>query len=190
MNFKFGKRKAQFGKPNFNYKNDKKTTDRLRWLKQPVKHKVTLKELDMLIPVEEGRVKTSEFLYDKKGTRSVHVLPEIPIDRFPESLSFSIFDNPNAGSIDLEGATGEALVLFLGDSAQEISIAYKLKFDLPSDQARRSRLLNCMGEEVQFSVKNTKQELFDDPDEDDSQADLDKDGKAKAAGAEPPASVQ
>lgn len=184
MNFKFPKRKTQFGKPNFNYKNQKKSADRLRFLKQPVHHKISLKELDMLAPVVDDGVKLSEMLYDKKGNLRVHVIPEIHIDRLPESLAVAIFDNPNSNEIELENGSAEDIRVFCGQTLSEISVKYKIRVDLPSDRDKRSRILNCMGEEIQMSVKNKAQELFQDDDDDDDQEDLDKDGKAKAAAAE------
>lgn len=191
MNFKFSKRKAQFGKPNFNYK-DKKKDERLRWLTVPISHKISLNELDMIVPLNKGKI--SEMLYDKEGHRNTHVLPVIHVDRSPETISVSLFDRPDASGIEIEGGKVTNILVLAGDTKTEISIKYKVKFDLPSDRDLRSRLINCMGEEIQIALKNKQQEAFvEDEPEDDSQADLtkkDKPGKDKAAaGATPPASV-
>lgn len=190
MNFKFSKRKAQFGKPNFNYK-DKKKDERLRWLTVPISHKISLNELDMIIPLNKGKI--SEMLYDKDGHRNTHVLPVIHVDRSPETISVSLFDRPDAAGIEIEGGKVTNILVLAGDTKTEISIKYKVKFDLPSDRDLRSRLINCMGEEIQIALKNKQAEAFvDDEPEDDSQADLTKpkDKKDKtAAGATPPASV-
>lgn len=188
MNFKFGKRKAQFGKPNFNYKNEKAKNERLRWLTVPIEHKVTLKEVDMIVPLNKGKV--SDFLYDKDGNRNTHALTEMPVDRSPETLAVSFFDTPDSSGIEIEEGRATNIKLKFGDTKNEIVVKYKLKLDLPGDRDKRSRLINCMGEEIQLSLKNKQQEAFADPepDEDETQVDLDKAEKAektaKAAKAE------
>jgi hypothetical protein len=177
MNFKFGKRKAQFGKPNFNYKNEKTKNERLRWLTVPIEHKITLKEFDMVAPLNVGTL--SSVLYDKAGNRNSHVVLEIPIDRNPETLAISFFDNPDAVAIEIEGAKATNIKVIAGDTKTEIVLKYKLKFDLPTDRDKRSRLINCMGEEIHLSLKNQQQEAFVENDgDDDAQADLDKNEKA------------
>lgn len=183
MNFKFGKRKAQFGKPNFNYK-DKTKAERLRWLTAPITHKISLKELDMIVPLNKGKI--SEVLYDKEGHRNTHVLPVIHVDRAPESIAVQFFDRPDAAGIEIEGGKITNITILAGETKTEISIKYKVKFDLPSDRDLRSRLINCMGEEIQISLKNTQQEAFaeDEPEDDEAQADLEKNEKAAKAKAE------
>lgn len=179
MNFKFGKRKAQFGKPNFNYKNDKVKNERLRWLAVPIEHKITLKEADMVAPFNKGSL--SGLMYDKDGNRNSHVVLEIPIDRNPETLVIQFFDNPDGAAIEIEGAKATNIKIVAGDTKTEVRLKYKLKFDLPSDRDKRSRLINCMGEEIHLSLKNAQQEAFAEPetDDDDTQADLDKADKAE-----------
>lgn len=192
MNFKFGKRKAKFGKPNFNYK-DKTKAERLRWLTVPIDHKISLKELDMIIPLNKGKI--SDVFYDKDGHRNTHVLPSIPVDRSPESIAVQLFDRPDAAGIEIEGGKVTNITVLAGDTKNEISLKYKIKFDLPSDRDLRSRLINCMGEDIQISLKNTQAEAFaeDEPEDDEAQADLDKPAKKaekEKAGATPPTSVQ
>lgn len=182
MNFKFGKRKAEFGKPNFNYK-DKTKAERLRWLTVPIKHKISLKELDMTIPFNKGTI--SSMLYDKEGHRNTHVLPILHVDRNPESIAISLFDRPDAAGIEILGGKVTNILALAGETKSEVYLKYKIKFDLPSDRDLRSRLINCMGEEIQISMKNTQAEAFaeEDDDEDDGQTDLDQKGKEKAAAA-------
>jgi hypothetical protein len=184
MNFKFPKRKAQFGKPNFNYKNQKEKNERLRWMTVPIEHKVTLKEADMIVPLNKGKI--SDVLYDKDGNRNTHVLTEINVDRNPETMEASFYDTPDATPIVIENGKATNIKLILGDTKNEISIKYKLKLDLPTDRDKRSRLINCMGEEIHLGLKNKQQEAFADPepDEDEAQADLDKGEKALKAKAE------
>lgn len=179
MNFKFGKRKAQFGKPNFNYKNQKEKNERLRWLTIPIEHKITLKEVDMVVPLNKGKI--SDVLYDKDGNRNTHVLTELPVDRNPETMEASFFDTPDATPIVIENGKATNIKLLFGDTKNEISIKYKLKLDLPSDRDKRNRLINCMGEEIHLAAKNKQQEAFSEPepDEDETQADLDKAEKAE-----------
>ena len=179
MNFKFPKRKAQFGKPNFNYKN-LANKDRLRWITVPIEHKVTLKEVDMILPLNKGKM--SDVLYDKDGNRNTHVLPVIPVDRSPETIAISFFDRPDADGIDIENGKVTNLSILAGDTKHEVELKYKLKFDLPGDRDLRSRLINCMGEEIQISLKNKQQEAFAEaePDEDEAQQDLTKGEKARA----------
>ena len=67
---------------------------------------------------------------------------------------------------------------------------YKLKLDLPGDRDLRSRLINCMGEEIQLALKNKQSEAFaePEPDETETQQDLEKAEKAardKAAKEKP-----
>lgn len=184
MNFKFPKRKAQFGKPNFNYKNQKEKNERLRWLTVPIEHKVTLKEADMIVPLNKGKI--SDVLYDKDGNRNTHAITELPVDRSPETLVASFYDTPDATPIDIENGKATNIKLMLGDTKNEISIKYKLKLDLPGDRDKRSRLINCMGEEIHLGVKNKQAEAFaePEPDEDETQQDLDKAEKAVKAKAE------
>lgn len=181
MNFKFPKRKAQFGKPNFNYKNQKEKNERLRWMTIPIEHKVTLKEADMIVPLNKGKI--SDALYDKDGNRNTHVLTEIAVDRNPETMEASFYDTPDATPIVIENGKATNIKLLLGDTKNEISIKYKLKLDLPTDRDKRSRLINCMGEEIHLGVKNKQQEAFADPepDADETQADLEKNEKTLAA---------
>ena len=181
MNFKFGKRKAQFGKPNFNYKNEKAKNERQRWLTVPIEHKVTLKEVDMIVPLNKGKI--SDVLYDKDGNRNTHALTEMPVDRSPETLAVAFFDTPDASGIEIESGRATNIKLLFGDTKEEIRVKYKLKLDLPGDRDKRSRLINCMGEEIHLSLKNKQQEAFSDPepDEDEAQADLDKAEKAEKA---------
>lgn len=183
MNFKFPKRKAQFGKPNFNYKN-LANKERLRWMIVPIEHKVTLKEVDMIVPLNRGKL--SEVLYDKDGNRNTHVLTEMPVDRTPETLMASFFDTPDATPIEIENGKATNVKLLFGDTKHEILIKYKLRLDLPGDRDKRSRLINCMGEEIHLGLKNKQQEAFSEPepDEDEAQADLDKAEKAAAKKAE------
>jgi hypothetical protein len=180
MNFKFPKRKAQFGKPNFNYKNAA-NNERLRWMTVPIEHKITLKEADMVVPFNKGKL--SELLYDKDGNRNTHVLLEIPVDRNPETIEASFYDTPDANPIVIEGGKATNIKLLAGDTKTEIVLKYKLKLDLPTDRDKRSRLINCMGEEIHIGVKNKQAEAFADPepDADETQADLDKNEKALAA---------
>lgn len=183
MNFKFPKRKAQFGKPNFNYKNMAQN-ERRRWMTVPMEHKVTLKEVDMIVPLVKGKL--SDILYDKDGNRNSHVLTEMPVDRSPETIETSFFDTPDATPIVIENGKATNIKLIFGDTKNEISIKYKLKMDLPSDKAQRSRLIDCMGEEIHMALKNKQQEAFaePEPDADEAQADLDKAEKAAKAKAE------
>lgn len=179
MNFKFGKRKCQFGKPNFNYKNAA-NNERLRWMTVPIEHKVTLKEVDMVIPFNRGKL--SELLFDKDGNRNTHVLVEIPVDRNPETIEASFYDTPDATPIVIENGKATNIRILAGDSKHEITIKYKLKLDLPGDRDKRSRLINCMGEEIHIGVRNKQQEAFaePEPDADEAQADLTKGEKARA----------
>jgi hypothetical protein len=197
MNYKFGKRKAQFGKPNFNYKNV--ASERQRWMTVPIEHKVTLKEVDMIVPLNKGKL--SEILYGKDGKRNSHVLTELPVDRTPETLLASFFDTPDATPIEIENGKATNIKLLFGDTKDEITIKYKLKLDLPTDRDKRSRLINCMGEEIHLGVKNKQQEAFaeEEPDEAEAQQDLAKGEKAVKAKADkkadkakeaPPASIQ
>jgi hypothetical protein len=181
MNFKFPKRKAQFGKPNFNYKNQKEKNERLRWMTIPIEHKVTLKETDMVVPFNKGKL--SDLLYDKDGNRNTHALVEIPVDRNPETIEASFYDTPDATPIVIENGKATNIKICAGETKTEIVIKYKLKLDLPTDRDKRSRLINCMGEEIHIGVKNKQQEAFaeDEPDEAETQADLDKNEKALAA---------
>jgi hypothetical protein len=197
MNFKFPKRKAQFGKPNFNYKNQKEKNERLRWMTVPIEHKVTLKEVDMIVPLNKGKL--SDVLYDKDGNRNTHVLTELPVDRDPETLLASFYDTPDATPIEIENGKATNIKLLFGDTKNEIVIKYKLKLDLPGDRDKRSRLINCMGEEIHLGLKNKQQEAFaePEPDEDEAQQDLAKGEKAVAAKkaekekkVEAPASIQ
>jgi hypothetical protein len=197
MNFKFPKRKAQFGKPNFNYKNQTEKNARLRWMTVPIEHKVTLKEVDMIVPLNKGKL--SDVLYDKDGNRNTHVLTELPVDRDPETLLASFYDTPDATPIEIENGKATNIKLLFGDTKNEIVIKYKLKLDLPGDRDKRSRLINCMGEEIHLGLKNKQQEAFaePEPDEDEAQQDLAKGEKAVAAKkaekekkVEAPASIQ
>jgi hypothetical protein len=183
MNYKFPKRKARFGKPNFNYKNVAQN-ERLRWMTVPIEHKVTLKEVDMVVPLVKGKL--SDILYDKDGNRNSHVLTELPVDRDPETLVASFFDTPDATPIEIENGKATNIKLLFGDTKNEITIKYKLKLDLPGDRDKRNRLINCMGEEIHLAVKNKQQEAFSEPEpaEDETQADLDKAEKAAKAKAE------
>jgi hypothetical protein len=108
------------------------------------------------------------------------------VDRNPETMEASFYDTPDATPIVIENGKATNIKLILGDTKNEISIKYKLKLDLPTDRDKRSRLINCMGEEIHLGLKNKQQEAFADPepDEDEAQADLDKGEKALKAKAE------
>lgn len=190
MNFRFGKRRANFGKPGLNFRNDKTKNERLRWLAVPIEHKISLKEMDMVAPFNKGSL--SAALYDKDGNRNSYVLPSIAIDRNPETISVSFFDNPDAIAIEIEGSKVTNIYILAGETKNEIFLKYKIKFDLPSDRDKRNRLINCMGEEIQISLKNKQQEAFaEDAPEDDAQEDMDSSGKEKVKkGADAEASIQ
>lgn len=186
MDFKFTKRKAEFGK--FNLRDEFHGNQKQKAVDVPVIHRTNAKEMDMLVPFQDGKL--SEKFFDKKGNRLTNVVTGFAVERKPEHISISLWDNPDGKPIEIADAKVKGIYLTLGETIGESTVEYKLQFDLPKDRDGRHRLINCMGEKVDFSCKNTQEELFKEDGKEDDQEDLDKAGKEKAAKGDDAAATQ
>lgn len=88
MKFDVGPRQAEFGV--FNNRAEKHGQDKVKALDLPFKIGVTMKELDVIIPLQNG--KFSEMIFDKKKNLQTFVLSPLVVNRKPENISVEIYD--------------------------------------------------------------------------------------------------
>jgi hypothetical protein len=89
MKFDLGPRNAEFG--TFNNRAEKHGDERVKAIDLPVKMAITLKELDVLVPMQEGKLSTIMYAGKKKNL-TTHVLSPMFLNRKPENISIEITD--------------------------------------------------------------------------------------------------
>lgn len=165
MKWKFKKRKGQFG--TFNNRNENHgPDDKVKAIDLPVRHPITPRELDMLVPVEEGGVPLSQFLFGsdlRKPHLQTFVLFPIKVYRKPEHVKLTIFDKGSKGIAFDEVKVKDPVVSI--DLDDKMEIAYKLQFH-PGHHLQR--ISDSIEEKVcEFQCEATQEELFGRSDEDE-----------------------
>ena len=89
MKFDVGPRNAEFG--IFNNRAEKHGAEKVKAMDLPVRIQITLKELDVLVPMQVGKLST--FLYNGKAKNlTTHVLSPMHLHRKPENITVEILD--------------------------------------------------------------------------------------------------
>lgn len=88
MKFDVGPRQAEFGV--FNNRAEKHGQEKVKALDLPFKIAITMKELDVIVPLQTG--KFSEMMYDKKKNLQTFVLSPLAVNRKPENIEVEIYD--------------------------------------------------------------------------------------------------
>jgi hypothetical protein len=89
MKFNLGPRNAEFG--TFNNRAENHGDAKVKAIDLPVKIAITMKELDMIVPLQTG--KFSEVIYDKKKNLQTFVLSPMYVSRKPEKIAIQIWDH-------------------------------------------------------------------------------------------------
>lgn len=162
MKFDFKKRGAEFGV--FNNRRERHGEERVKAIDLPMRHQVTVKELDMLVPCQG--VPFSEFLYGggKKPKLQTYLLSPLKIDRRPEHVTLIIYDNDvdKRKSMKFEDVTIKDPVLEFEEDGV-IYLSYKAQIHPGDLFARVSD--NVEAQSRQFECRATQPELFDNGDE-------------------------
>lgn len=133
----------------------------------PVKVRGTKRDLDMLIPVQDG--KFSEMAYTLDGACLVPHISPLHVNRKPDNLKVTIWDSPTKKTQKLEFSEAKVknIVVELGAKHKlEIMFTLQVNIDTERDAAR---LVRCMGESREIEITATQDDLFDYDDQDEGQ---------------------
>ncbi|TMK82959.1 MAG: hypothetical protein E6G57_16595 [Actinobacteria bacterium] len=168
MKFKVPRRQGKFG--TFHNRNEYDGPEkRLKAVDLPVRHPLKPRELDMVIPVIEGGIPTSQFLFGKnlrKPELTTPLLFPLQIHRSPEGIRFRVFDTKAGLTFD-DVKIKDPLVITI-DLDQNMEIAYKLQFH-PGKHLQR--ISDNVEEHVcEFEVEAQQEEMFGQAEEEDEDA--------------------
>lgn len=157
MDFKFKKRKATFEV----FKNRKKKPGGDKTITITVRHSVSPKEMDMLIPVgTEESVPISQFLFGgdlRKPQLQTYVLFPINVNRNPEGISIKIHDKAKDPLVFEEVDITDIKVDIDEDNKKML-----LSYDLQLHPGRYLQRISDYVEDqtLDYECVNTQEELF------------------------------
>jgi hypothetical protein len=166
--FKFRKRQGQF--EAFNNRLERHgPEERVKAIDLPVRHGITPRELDMLVPAQG--VPLSQFLFGdnlRKPELQTPVLFPLKVYRKPEHILFTVYDGKGKKGLTFDDVKVKDPVVTI-DLDENMQISYKLQFHPGHHLQRISDSVE--GRICEFEVEAQQEELFGQASEEDEDPD-------------------
>lgn len=155
--FQIALREAHVGK--INARLEKHGDENMPATDIPVTFRGTKRDLDMLVPLQEG--KFSDLIYSKDGHCLIPHLSPLTVHRKPEGLDIQIFDQATKKSTPLRftEAKAKSITIELGKK-HELIICMTLQVQV-DPEAQAARLYRLMDSKRDLKIESSQQDWID-----------------------------